>query len=95
MRTRGANSTRSIGHKGAIVGVSYSPDGTTVATASWDRTARLWDVNTGSELRTLDGHTDDVDSVAFGPDGNTIATGSKDGTVLVWETQSLHYGRCH
>ena len=50
MRTQGSELHTLTGHTGAIVGVSYSPDGTTVATASWDRTARVWDVNTGSRF---------------------------------------------
>ena len=43
----------------------------------------LWDVDTGTPIRTLTGHTGDVWSVLFSPDGNTLASG--DGTVLLWE----------
>ena len=65
--------------------MSFSPDGNTLASGSWDDTIRLWDVNTGRHIRTLSGHTDSVYSVAFSPDGTTLASGSGDGTVLLWE----------
>ena len=65
--------------------MSYSPDGNTLASGSYDTTVRLWDATTGSPIRTLTGHTFLVESVSFSPDGNTLATGSRDGTVLLWE----------
>ena len=48
------------GHTGWVSSVSFSPDGNTLASGSWDRTVRLWDATTGSPLRTLTGHTDGV-----------------------------------
>lgn len=56
-----------------------------VASASWDKTARLWDVGTGSCRSTLDGHSDFVSAVAFSPDGQLVASGSWDKTVRLWE----------
>ena len=53
------------GHTGEVLGVSFSPDGKTIATASLDSTIRLWNMDTGEHLRTLSGHTDWVSSVAF------------------------------
>ena len=72
-------------HGGEETIVTYSPDGSTLASGSTDNTVRLWDVLTGENIRTLDGHTGDVTSVAFSPDGSTLASGSNDGTVLLWE----------
>ena len=61
------------GHTSWVGSVSFSPDGRTLASGSWDNTIRLWDVETGDHIRTLTGHTDPVYSVAFSPDGSTIA----------------------
>ena len=55
---------------------AFSPDGNTVALGSRDGTIRLWEINTGRPLRTLNKHTYYVWSVAFSPDGQTIASGS-------------------
>ena len=60
----------------------------TLASGSDDNTVRLWDVQTGEQLRTLEGHTDGVTSVAFSPDGNTLASGSDDNTVRLWDVQT-------
>ena len=59
--------------------------GVWLATASLDKTAKLWELATGKELRTFEGHQDWVLSVAFAPDGKTLATASKDKTVRLWD----------
>jgi eukaryotic-like serine/threonine-protein kinase len=76
------------GHTDWLTAVAYSPDGGRLASASHDRTARIWDAETGEQLAVLDQHTDTVDSVAFSPDGRRAATGSSDGTVIVWDAGS-------
>ena len=48
------------GHWDSVHSVSFSPDGSTIASGSTDETIRLWNTNTGTHLRTLIGHTDSV-----------------------------------
>jgi WD40 repeat protein/uncharacterized caspase-like protein len=73
------------GHTGPIYCVTYSPDGRILASASEDRSVKLWDVATRREIRTLMGHSDRVESVAFSPDGKLVASSGDDGRVVVWE----------
>ena len=56
--------------------VSFSPDGTKVASGSDDNTVKLWDVTSGECLQTLEGHSSYVMSVSFSPDGTKVASGS-------------------
>jgi WD40 repeat protein len=67
--------------------VAYSPNGTTLASGSSDRTIILWDVKTGEETATLKGHADTVRSVAFSPGGRLLASGSDDKTIRLWEVK--------
>jgi len=71
-----------------IANAAYSPDGTRLATASWDGTAKVWDTSSGQELFTLTGHTNRVWEVNFSPDGTRLVTASEDGTAKVWDAAS-------
>ena len=72
------------GHTDFVWSVAFRPNGVMLASASWDQTVRLWNVNTGRHLRTLTGHTSEVMSVVFSPDGQTLASASWDGTIRLW-----------
>ena len=63
------------GHKNRVKCISFSRDGTTLASGSMDHTIKLWDVDGREEKKTLRAHSDDVRSVAFLPDGKTLAAG--------------------
>ncbi|MGD0680619.1 MAG: serine/threonine-protein kinase, partial [Terracidiphilus sp.] len=76
------------GHSYEVNSVTFSPDGRTLASGSYDRTIKLWDTASGQMLRTLQGHGGDVSSVAFSPDGRTLASGHDDTTVKLWDMAS-------
>jgi WD40 repeat protein len=71
-------------HTAGFTSAAFSPDGKMIVTASRDKTARLWDVASGQQLRSLEGHTDAVYSAAFSPDGKMIVTASSDKTARLW-----------
>jgi WD40 repeat protein len=70
--------------KGAVKDVAVNQDGTRIATASDDQTARIFDARTGAALLLLNEHTDKVNSVAFSTNGLNVVTSSDDGTARVW-----------
>jgi WD40 repeat protein/serine/threonine protein kinase len=74
------------GHTTATMSLAFSPDGRTLASASWDRTLRLWDTATGKELKVLQGHNKGVWEVAFSPDGKTLASSGKETeSLILWD----------
>ncbi|MEM7585235.1 MAG: caspase family protein [Acidobacteriota bacterium] len=78
------------GHSSAIRSLAISPNGESLASGSDDRTVKLWQVETGKLIRTLEGHTEGVNSVAFSPNGRLLASGSGSvprgpNTVKLWE----------
>lgn len=79
------------GHKEAVTGVSFSPDGQKIVTVSNDKIVKFWTIQ-GKFLTQFIGHKESIYSVSFSPDGQTIATASKDETIKIWNLkgQILH-----
>src|SRR6266850_4183146 len=71
------------GHTAPIVALAASPDGATLASASWDHTVRLWPL-AGGAPRVLDEHTQNVNGVAFTADGRALVSVSYDLSVRIW-----------
>ncbi len=71
------------GHTDWLSDVAFSPDGRYLATASYDNSVKLWDAQTGRELRTFTDHSRVVNGVAFSPDSQRLASGGDDGFIIV------------
>ena len=80
---------RLIGHTDLINSLAFSPNGRTLASASADRTLRLWDVASRQPVdAALIGHDFQVLVLAFSPDGTSLASGGADHTIALWHTES-------
>ncbi|MBW4558235.1 MAG: AAA-like domain-containing protein [Trichormus sp. ATA11-4-KO1] len=77
---------RLLDHSDVVTRVKFSPDGQKLASASWDKTIKIWQRD-GKLLQTLRGHTDAVWSINFSPDGKLLVSASRDKTVKVWRVE--------
>jgi WD40 repeat protein len=73
------------GHNDLIVNLEFSRDGRFLASSSYDSTGKVWDVQKGQLLFTLN-HADNVYSIVISPDQKYIATASKDGSIVLWDS---------
>ncbi|MCB1088233.1 MAG: hypothetical protein KDM63_14380, partial [Verrucomicrobiae bacterium] len=81
----GAKVTRVIdAHRDTIFAIAVSPNGKIAATASADKSAKVWDLSKGEAIHTLEGHTGYVLAAAFSPTGDRLATGGDDEAVKIW-----------
>ncbi|WP_375328825.1 NACHT and WD repeat domain-containing protein [Microcystis sp. BLCC-F210] len=85
---RKSERNRLEGHDNFVQSVNFSPDGKTLVSGSVDKTIKLWNVETGQEIRTLKGHDNFVTSVNFSPDGKTLVSGSVDKTIKLWNVET-------
>ena len=72
-------------HDNGITDVEFDPQGDRIATASTDRTARIWAAKNGHSLYDLQGHDDTIVTARFSADGRSLVTASTDGTARVWD----------
>jgi WD40 repeat protein/TPR repeat protein len=70
---------------GNVRSAAYSPDGRRIVTASNDKSARIWEADTGKQFAVLSGHDQAVRTAAFSPDGRRIVTASADQTARIWD----------
>mmetsp|Transcript_67325 Transcript_67325/g.208276 ORF Transcript_67325/g.208276 Transcript_67325/m.208276 type:complete len:319 (+) Transcript_67325:3-959(+) len=82
----GVPKRRLTGHSHFVSDVVISSDGQFALSGSWDKTLRLWDINSGECVRRFVDHTGDVLSVAFSTDNRQIVSGSRDKTIKLWNT---------
>src|SRR5205823_11770320 len=73
------------GHTQEITSLVFSADGRLLASAGRDKTVRVWDLKTGSVVRTLDNLGAEINSLALSPDGKLLAAANADKTVRLWE----------
>ncbi len=95
----GTAKRRLEGHKGQVAGLAVSPDGTLLASASWDGSVGLWSLPEGDNVAMMTGHGAVVNDVAFSQDGRAVYSASADGTIRVWDVatrqearQLVHHG---
>jgi hypothetical protein len=73
----------------AVASASFSPDGRSIVTASWDNSARIWNTTTGvAEKHLVGGHTSYVNSAVFSPQGEYVLTASDDRTAILWNPET-------
>ena len=76
------------GHTREVNCVVFSSDGTSLVSGSYDKTVKLWDVQTGGVVKTFFGHMNIVWSVSISADSTIIASGSEDKTIILWNVQT-------
>ncbi|XP_078278153.1 notchless protein homolog 1 [Rhinoraja longicauda] len=79
---------RMTGHQALINEVCFSPDTRLIASASFDKSVKLWDGKTGKYLASLRGHVSAVYQIAWSADSRLLASGSSDSTLKLWDVKA-------
>lgn len=74
-------------HSGPVYAVDCSPDGTRIATASRDGSARIFDMHTGATIAEIEGHQDSIYDIRFSREGSLVVTGGRNGLAKVWRAR--------
>lgn len=81
------NYLRLAGHDGPVHSVSFSPNGKLVLSGGEDNAVRLWDVDTGEQVKSLRGHSREVRACTFSPDGQQVLSGAHDKLAMLWNVE--------
>jgi WD40 repeat protein len=76
------------GINSAVLAVSWSPDGTRLASGGRDNIVRVWELDKGSAIRVLEEHTGEIRGLAWSPDSRLLASSGSDGQVIVWDVNN-------
>ncbi|CAD6205704.1 GSCOCG00009975001-RA-CDS [Cotesia congregata] len=79
---------RMTGHRQLVNDVKFSPDGRLIASASFDKSIKLWEAVTGKFIKNLHGHIQAVFSIAWSADSRLLVSGSSDSTLKVWDVKA-------
>jgi WD40 repeat protein len=80
-------------HSDEVLGVSFSPDNTKLATCGADKFVKVWEVPSGKFLKSFEGHTHHVLDVGWKPDGKLLASGGADDAIKVWDYEKGEQAR--
>jgi len=78
---------RNLIHSSGVTDAAFSPDGNKIVTAFNDRSAKIWNIQTGKWITNIRRHANTVNSAAFSPDGHKIVTASNDKTAKIWDAK--------
>lgn len=77
-----------LGVSSAVLAISWSPDGTRLASGGRDNIVRVWELDKGSAIRVLEEHTGEIQGLAWSPDSRMLASSGSDGQVIVWDVNN-------
>src|SRR5262249_32327876 len=75
-------------HDAGVTDAAFNRAGDRIVTASYDKTARIWDVSNGTETAVLKGHEGPLERADFSPEGSRVITAARDGTARIWDAAS-------